>query len=29
MDEPILVERDEGIAKVFMNRPEAFNAFEI
>jgi len=29
MDEPILVERDGGIAKVFMNRPEAFNAFEI
>jgi 2-(1,2-epoxy-1,2-dihydrophenyl)acetyl-CoA isomerase len=29
MSEPILVERDKEIAKVFLNRPEAYNAFEI
>ena len=28
MSEPILIERDKGIAKVFMNRPEAYNAFD-
>jgi 2-(1,2-epoxy-1,2-dihydrophenyl)acetyl-CoA isomerase len=28
MSEPVLVERDKGIAKVFLNRPEAYNAFE-
>ena len=28
MSEPILVERDKGIARVYMNRPEAYNAFE-
>jgi 2-(1,2-epoxy-1,2-dihydrophenyl)acetyl-CoA isomerase len=28
MSEPVLVERKKGIAKVFLNRPEAYNAFE-
>lgn len=28
MSEPVLVERDKAIAKVFLNRPEAYNAFE-
>jgi 2-(1,2-epoxy-1,2-dihydrophenyl)acetyl-CoA isomerase len=29
MSEPVLVERDNEIAKVFLNRPEAYNAFEL
>ena len=28
MSEPVLLERDKGIAKVFLNRPDAYNAFE-
>jgi len=28
MSEPVLVEKENGIAKVFLNRPEAYNAFE-